>query len=670
MAGAEAIQTTSHPNDLAKAWESISDFGGGETETWGDVSFLVANEPFANPGQQSYGASLRDGLVQVEPDQYKTNIDDRMAMENQERMKQSEAEVAEFERKRGLSLGEYWKELRDEYAQNGVNIGLIPDVREMQKSAQEYLKEKVGGEEQVERADLAVKTELGRMARTKAEEVRRWQSEGRGLPITFESEWIQAGEQDMAGLLGGYYGDGGELASEARENQGLSDEEKVAWLMAALPQEPGTLNPVWVFKSNRGAFAEETVPEYYNRLKNYRKQNQMREWQIEQDRQRLDGGVDEQTEERRQVVAEKREVLRELGENPLAKTYGLGEDAFLLEDQQNGEMKVLAVKKDVLEREEAERAQEQWERDPEGVKEAIRETDAEIMKKWQEEEKERASREELAKAVAKKPKFLRVVKKLVAGFVNWMKLEDTSEEDEAYYNEMERQEKEKAEKAEMQLGAVGAEPGVEPKAEPASAPEMMDVGGVKIEMLKPKEVEKLMALKRRAELALDSEKSWEDLEERRSIAENYQRLLKILEAYERAKGGDLSEVIEYQTTKELEVPPVPVTREVEEELDEKREMDEDELEFSNNFHLTQLQQKGWFSGELNEKGLEELRETKSKIVREMFEALEDEDNKEVMSNVLDESRERLREVDWGIDWLKAKIEAEAEAEAGALTEIA
>lgn len=327
-------------------------------------------------------ASQRDDVA-LSPERHQADLDARLAAENEARMKQSEEEMGAFERKLEMSPEAYWQELRNEYALEGVNLGLMPDVRGIREDAASFLAGNVGGEDQTARIGMAIKTELDKMARSKAEEIRKWQSEGRGLPVTFEGEWIESGRKDMKNVLNEYYGAEGEFGKQAKNGGELTDEEKVAWQMAALPQKPGTLNPVFVVKSYAGRFEGESVPEYYNRLKNYRKQDQMREWQIRQDQG-------------------KRVIDR--GEEPV---------------------------EEVAETEDERKARE--------VEEAIRETDAEVEQIWREREaKERAA---MIEEVVKNPSFKMMVGHLIQKFLDLVKLEDTTEEDEAYYAEMERQER-------------------------------------------------------------------------------------------------------------------------------------------------------------------------------------------------------------------------------------
>lgn len=221
------------------------------------------------------------GDVAAQPEQREMTLDERLAAENQERLKQSAAEMAEFERKMQLSPAEYWQDLRGRYAAEGVDLGLMPDVKGLQETARDFFWGDNGNGKQTERIEVAVRTELEKMAQAKADEIRRWQNEGRGLPITYENEWLEQGQRDIVSTLNSYYGNEGRFSGQAGGK--LSANEEVAWQMAALPQRPGELSATWVFQTNPWMFEDETMVEYYNRLKNYRRQDMMRDWQVKQD---------------------------------------------------------------------------------------------------------------------------------------------------------------------------------------------------------------------------------------------------------------------------------------------------------------------------------------------------------------------------------------------------
>lgn len=581
----------------------------------------VVNVEFSSP---------RDDVALVE--RHQEDLEGRLAAENEVRMKQSEEEMGAFERKLEMSPEAYWQELKNEYALEGVNLGLMPDVRGMREYADGFLTENASGGDQTARIGMAIKTELDKMARSKAEEIRKWQSEGRGLPITFEGEWIEAGQKDMKNILNEYYGAEGEFGKRAGENGELTDEEKVAWQMAALPQKPGTLDPVYVVKSYAGRFEGETVPEYYNRLKNYRKQDQMRDWQIQQDqgKQVIDRGeepVDEgvvgagsDLEAQERMAAERREALEELGANPKSKVYALGNEAFVAEEPATGNMKVFVAEED-----EAVKA----ERKAREVAEAIQETDAEVEQIWREREaKERAA---MIEEVVKNRGFRMAVRRLVERFLDMMKLEDTTEEDEAYYAEMERQERQKK-GFDAELWAATDTSGLPPVfegevnegvteegAEDGERQEEVttDIESV-VRNLTPEKVQEVVATAKKAEEMLKRS----DLSEatRESIEVQRSRLMAILERY----------------------------REVEQERTKDREMT-GELAFD------YLVRKNLISGEMGESGARELETLKAETEKGLNEAAWDDDELAV-----NEYLERIKAIRRAAEWIGETSRAQRE----------
>lgn len=676
MMGLESTEGIQHPDATAAAWGEFAEgMNGAGGLTWQDLGREdVAQENALGMPTEEHPLSSRDDNAHAE--RYQEERDSRLAAENQERMKQSEAELEEFQRKLQLSPEAYWQELKNEYAQNGVNLGLMPDMREMRGYAQDYLAQKVGEGDQRERVNVALKTELQKMAQSKAAEIQRWQSEGRGLPITFESEWLETGRKDMGNLLSGYYGGEGRLNEEARQSGKLTEDEKVAWQMAELPHKPGTLNPTWVFQSNPGKFEGETMVEYYNRLKNYRSQDQMRDWQVKQDLERSE--VEKKEDEAESVAAKPQG-------KPAAIAYDLGGESLALQDTRTGEWKVLKPNENEKLKAEAEQAKEQWERDPEGVAEAIAITDAEIAER--QEERERLSREELTERVKKKPGFIAAVKRMATKFLDWMRLEDTSEEDEAYYAEMERQEKEEAERKSFdpELWKMTNKSGLEPvfeeeqkaaeiaegnsESESAKA-NAVERKGVDISLLTPEKVEQLLMLKRRAEIALASDESLADPEERRSIMENYGKIAGILNRYEKEKG--LEELIEYQTMKGLEgrEKVEPTMAEVielaaEKETESVKENAADEEGFTGEFNFTWLQQRNLISGDKGEKGIEELRTLKDETDQAVLKAIWDDEE-----TAIAEYRQRLMAIKRAMEWLEQENEANSAGEGEQLAQTA
>lgn len=553
-------------------------------------------------------------------ERHRADLDAKLAAENEVLMKQSEEEMAAFERKREMTPEAYWQELRNKYALEGVNLGLMPDVWGMREAIEMSLfwdHDKFG--DQTERIGIALKTELDKMAQSKAEEIRKWQSEGRGLPVTFENEWIKAGKKDIERIVDAYYGEEGDFGGkEVLGNGGLSEDEKVAWQMAALPQKPGTLDPVFVVKSYAGRFEGESVPEYYNRLKNYRKQDQMREWQIQQDqgKQVIDRGEEPMGEVKAEVdTTARREALEALGVDPRSKVQVLGNEAFAVENPVTGDMKVIVA------------AETEDERKAREIEEAIRETDADVERLRR--EREARKRVAMIEEVVKNPSFRMMVGNLIQKFLSMMKLEDTTEEDKAYYDEMERQEQQKRgfdaalwaatdtsglppvfegeEDGGVEVEAREDERGQEDQEEVTT-----DVERVVQEMT-PEKAEELAATIRAAENML--RRSDLDNAARSSIEVQYDRLVAVMKRYQ----------------------------EVERKKSEQREM-KGELAFE------YLRRKGLISGEVNEGGAEELENLKAATERELGEAAWGGD-----SLALNEYFERIKAIRQAMEWLGVEL---------------
>lgn len=548
-----------------------------ETVTEAETSEVAAEAPVSEALDSGVApeaveveiSSQGDDVAQAE--RHRADLDAKLAAENEGLMQQSEEEMAAFERKLEMSPEAYWQELKNEYALQGVNLGLMPDVRGMREDAAGFMTEKVGEGDQSARVNMAIKTELDKMARSKAEEIQKWQSEGRGLPITFESEWIESGRRDAKNVLNEYYGAEGEFGKQAKDGGELTDEEKVAWQMASLPQKPGTLNPVLVVKEYAGRFEGESVPEYYNRLKNYRKQDQMREWQLRQD-------------QGKQVI--------DRGEEPM------------------GEAETEAV-----ETEEEKKARE--------VAEAIQETDEEIARL--QAEREAKKRAEMVQEVVKSPSFRMAVKHLIERFLDMMKLEDTTEEDEAYYAEMERQEQEKQKTqkgfdAELWAATdtsglppvfegVEVETGTEASEEEEGAKEVTDdIEGV-VANLTPERVQEVIKTRKQAEKML--RRSDLSAAARASIETNYDRLTAILGRYQ----------------------------EIEREKEQERGA-------AGELALDYLARKGLISENAGAESAKELMDLKTATEAAMLDAAWRNDNLEI-----NEYRERIQAIKRAMEWL-------------------
>lgn len=556
--------------DTANIWDSmVASLGGGVDWVGPQPQELQAQEVPVEVIKQSE-TSQGDGFAQSEQNQ--EDLDARLAAENGEHMRQSEAEMEAFQRRLEMSPEAYWSELRNEYAQKGVNLGLMPDVRGMREYAEEYLAENVGNNDQAERIGIALKTEMSRMAESKAEEIQKWQSEGRGLPITFESEWLESSKRDMGNILDAYYGAEKRLGEQAKGSDELTDDEKVAWQMAALPQKPGKLNPIYVVRDDAGRFEGESALEYYNRLKNYRAQDLMRDWQLRQD-------------EGRQVAkAEEPEKVDAEGETV--------------------------------------RAWEQIERDPEGVEEAIRETDKDV--ELMRDEQETGVHQEMVERIVKNPSFGMWIKYLLGKSLDTMGIKDTPEEDEAYYAEMERQERLEAQKIAEETDGVVEE-----------IPERKTV----------EELREALFLKERAEKALQSEDLSE--EARESLTRRRDEFEKTLEDEREMYGMD--RIIEAQTLRALHE---RETGEVSEEMvqlaDEKAKF-ELEKELAGKMAFDVLRDKRLILGNMGEGSAKELEDLRKRIENELVLAARDGDE-----TAVNEYFEITREISQVMEWLGVK----------------
>ena len=423
-----------HPN-----WREGQEAAGGAEAVAGPVAEEVkVTEAVAQPremeraevdgldggaGQASVAdlgeTSPRDVAAQSE--QREMTLDEKLAVENRERLKQSAAEMVEFERKMQLSPAEYWQDLRNKYATEGVDLGLMPDVRGLQETAEDYFWESDEGGKQAERVGVAVRAELEKMAQAKAEEIRKWQSEGRGLPITYENEWLERGQRDMLNTLNSYYGDEGRFNGQIGKR--ISENEEVAWQMATLPQRPGELSAMWTFQTNPWMFEGETMVEYYNRLKNYRRQDLMREWQVKQDE-----GKKLQT---REVSAEE---LQEMVEQTDADVEELRQK------REKEEQEAIRETDEEIERMRAEREAQAQAEETEGATdeaEGVNETES-------------LSDDDEERVVRRRRGLKGAIRRMMRRFKDAMKLkydEEDAAEDAAYYDEMERLEAAEAAKA-------------------------------------------------------------------------------------------------------------------------------------------------------------------------------------------------------------------------------
>lgn len=399
----EVTETAAQPGEMERAEVDGLDGGAGQ------ASVVDSGE-----------TSPRD--VAAQPEQREMTLDEKLAAENQERLKQSAAEMVEFERKMQLSPAEYWQDLRNKYAAEGVDLGLMPDVKGLQETAEDYFWESDEGGKQAERVGVAVRAELEKMAQAKAEEIRKWQSEGRGLPITYENEWLERGQRDMLNTLNSYYGDEGRFNGQI--GKGISENEEVAWQMATLPQRPGELSAMWTFQTNPWMFEGETMVEYYNRLKNYRRQDLMREWQVKQDE-----GKKLQT---REVSAEE---LQEMVEQTDADVEELRQK------REKEEQEAIRETDEEIERMRAEREAQAQAEEAEGATgeaEGVNETES-------------LSDDDEERVVRRRRGLKGAIRRMMRRFKGAMKLrydEEDEAEDAAYYDEMERLEAAEAAKAE------------------------------------------------------------------------------------------------------------------------------------------------------------------------------------------------------------------------------
>lgn len=246
------------------------------------------------------------------------------------------AELQEFAESMNLSPNQYWTLLRQEYAKEGVNIGLMPDTKGLHEELENFF----GGlgvmETSAGRQKVALMTELNRLAGTKAAEIVRQQADGRGLPVTFESEWLQSGAQEMRELLERYYG--GEeprIGKEELQNPDMEVDEWVGWKIAMNPSRPGDLNTELLFTQTPMRKGENGAG-YYRRILNYSHQGPVREAQLARDKQ-----YEEQKQEEAQLAerAEQEQVEPDFKEKDLPLLLGVlhEAEAGLRKAQQKGD---------------------------------------------------------------------------------------------------------------------------------------------------------------------------------------------------------------------------------------------------------------------------------------------------------------------------------------------
>lgn len=124
----------------------------------------------------------------------------------------------------------------------------------------------------------AIAAGLGRMDATKAADTAQASTEGRQLPERYDAELLDDVQGEMQKAMEKMYADGSRLVKGMGED-GLSEDEEIAWELAEEPRKPGELDLVSLFMKNPRIDGE-TAENYKARLHNYRKQGAMRNSQI------------------------------------------------------------------------------------------------------------------------------------------------------------------------------------------------------------------------------------------------------------------------------------------------------------------------------------------------------------------------------------------------------
>lgn len=124
----------------------------------------------------------------------------------------------------------------------------------------------------------AIAAGLGRMDATKAADTAQANVQGWRLPEDYDIQLLDSAQGEMRRAMEEMYADDSRLVKGMGED-GLSEDEEIAWELAEEPRKPGELNLVSLFMKNPRVEGE-TVEDYKARLHNYQKQNTARKDQI------------------------------------------------------------------------------------------------------------------------------------------------------------------------------------------------------------------------------------------------------------------------------------------------------------------------------------------------------------------------------------------------------
>lgn len=619
-----------HPNETAQAWEemaaSMRQEGGFAAN--GPTMMEFSPEMFPAMGEvNDDGGVVLTNTESVSSTEAEQPMEaDWREAENGKRLRESVAELEDYWRDIPLSPEAYWKELKEDYAKKGVDVGLMPDVREIRDYATGYFAEKVAGldeQAQSERVKAAVKATLARMAGAKAEAVKYWQSEGKGLPVTFENELVERGQGDLRNILDAFYGGEGRLVNDAKSSDGLTMDEMVAWQVAQRPQKPGTVNMIWLYERNPQG-EHESPGEYYNRLKNYTKQDRMRDWQVEQDQKRM----------------QSEEGLASQGRKSGRPTeYDLGSNTSARQDE-NGDWVVTTPSKE------------------EEAAEAIR------LANEASEEMNAGKREKKVRAVQEKLGMFGRMKRVASRLMGGLKLDGhlpSEEDDAAYYVEMERKAQEKAAeeaakvaeaaKAAGQAGQAEAPEAV--RAEDMAKPETQleevtteveTVQVPKVEMEKPKMSAEEERRARTLERMKDKEKLTTD--ELMKIRDQAAAVAKRTKGPGRMKYFALVDEMESYI----------LDRRAKEALAAAGRQGAEYNDQVGSFQLEVLKNRGLYSGDMGQKGVTELRTLKADTEGKIIEAVVAGER-----NLEDEYRSRLNIIRPALRELELLVEANGDS---------
>ncbi len=159
-----------------------------------------------------------------------------------------------------------------------------PEAAELGDEAEEFFKQRfpemseAGREARVEHV---IQAGLSRMDGMKELEEKFRASRGEVLDPNYDEQLLNSMKLEMGRTMTKLYGGESRLVSETK-GAGLGPNEEIAWSVAMVPHEPGTLDTVDLFMNNLQREGE-NADDYKQRLYNYRKHDIVRDNQIAED---------------------------------------------------------------------------------------------------------------------------------------------------------------------------------------------------------------------------------------------------------------------------------------------------------------------------------------------------------------------------------------------------